>query len=94
MRTFRIILPSPSLDLLPGISHALEPMRVQTLLPEPPISRLRERNDSAKALSVGFPGREKQIRTPLRYAQASNSGYPLGAANSGPLSTQIALGSP
>ena len=52
--------------------------------------RNRPLNDSAKALSVGLPGRENQIRTPLRYAQASSS-LP---ANSDPLSTQIAFGNP
>ena len=47
-------------------------------------------NDSEYALSVGLPGREKHNFTPRRYAQASGT-LP---ANSGPLSTWIALGRP
>ena len=43
-----------------------------------------------KALSVGFPGREKSSRTPFSQAHRSNSLL----MNSGPLSTRMVLGVP
>ena len=54
----KTILWTPTLHLFLGIRKAQEPVCVQTFRPEAPVERLND------ALSVGFPGREKQVRRP------------------------------
>lgn len=55
-----VVVFDPSLQLFGRIRKGQEPVRVQALG-----SRKRPLNASMKALSVGFPGREKSSVTPL-----------------------------
>ena len=59
MRALLIVVPAPSLHLLPSIFKAHEPVLVQAS------TRKRPLKASMNALSVGLPGREKSNVTPL-----------------------------
>jgi hypothetical protein len=53
-----IVVAAPGFDLFLSILQAQKPVFIQALLPETAV------DDSMKALSVGFPGREKSRTTP------------------------------
>ena len=83
-----IVVSSPGFHIFLSIRQGQEPVLVQALLPEPHVECLPFMT-LGKALSVGLPGRLKSGSTSFRHAHWSR----CFEVNSGPLSTQMVLGS-